>query len=106
VTSLTLLVWSGCPSHDRALASARTLLDDLGYPQTEIDVIWVETEQDAVSRRFVGSPSFRWDDEELIPTDDAWYGLACRLYRHRDGRGPPFARPRGPVRSAGPKARL
>ena len=93
MTSLTLLAWSGCPSHDKALTNVRALLADLGRPETEVRVVWVETEDEAVSRRFVGSPSFRWDDEELIPPDHTWYGFTCRLYRRRDGRASPLPDP-------------
>lgn len=93
MTALELLVWSGCPSHGQALETGRALLADLGRPDVEIGVVWVESEQEARTRRFVGSPSFRWHDEELIAADDDWYGLTCRLYRRRDGRASPLPDP-------------
>jgi hypothetical protein len=60
----------------------------------------VEDEEMAVRRRFVGSPSFRVDDTELIPVDASdKYGLTCRVYQLADGRFSPTPDP-GHLRQA------
>ena len=92
--SVEMLAWSGCPSHPEAQRQMRAILDNLGLPDVAIEVTWVEDDETARLRRFVGSPTFRIDDEELIPTDqDDTYALTCRVYRLADGRVSPTPDP-------------
>jgi len=90
---LELLVWSDCPSHERARAIAVELLAELGLGG-EPALSWIETDEEARRRGFVGSPTFRVDDVDPIPPlDDDVPGLACRVYRRRDGRVSPLPDP-------------
>jgi hypothetical protein len=92
--SIEMLAWSGCPSHPEAQRQMRGILDDLGLADVAIEVSWIEDDETAKRRRFVGSPTFRIDDEELIPTDEAdTYALTCRVYRLADGRFSPTPDP-------------
>jgi hypothetical protein len=92
--SVEMLAWSGCPSHPAALRQMRGILDALGLPEVAIEVSWIEDEQTAKRRRFVGSPTFRIDDVELMPTDETdRYALTCRVYRLADGRFSPTPDP-------------
>jgi hypothetical protein len=92
--SVEMLAWSGCPSHPQAQRQMRVILDDLGLTDVAIEVSWIEDDATAQQRRFVGSPTFRVDDVELIPTDAAdTYALTCRLYRLADGRFSPTPDP-------------
>jgi hypothetical protein len=87
---IEMLAWSGCPSHPVAAKQLRAILDDAGLSGVAIETSWIEDDETAISRRFVGSPSFRVDDEELIPGDGAdSYALTCRVYRLADGRYSP-----------------
>jgi hypothetical protein len=72
----------------------RALLDELGRPDVEIVLRWVETDEEAVQVGFVGSPTFRGQGLDLLPPDPAAQaGLACRVYRRRDGRISPLPDP-------------
>lgn len=85
-----LRVWSGCPSHERAAQLLRAALRDLGHPDHPFSVRWVESEQDASALGFVGSPTFLVGDQDIVPTEGERPGLACRVYRRRDGRVSPL----------------
>jgi hypothetical protein len=88
--AIELLAWSGCPSHPVAERQLRGILADLGLADVEVTHTWIEDDEAAVRRRFVGSPTFRVDDEDLIPVDaNDVYGLTCRVYRLADGRYSP-----------------
>jgi hypothetical protein len=83
------LFWRECPSHPEALASLRAVLDehDLGVP---IDVVEIETREDAVRHGFPGSPTIRIDGRDVDPTGAAGPpSLTCRVYRLPDGRPSP-----------------
>lgn len=84
--AIELLAWSGCPSHAAAERQLHAILDDLGLSDAPIETSWIEDDETAERRHFVGSPTFRVDDEELIPVDPTdTYALTCRVYRLADG---------------------
>jgi len=57
-----------------------------------VDLIRVETDEEAKKQRFVGSPSIRVAGEDLFPVDHENYALGCRVYQTPDGmRGLPTA---------------
>jgi hypothetical protein len=92
--AIELLAWSGCPSHTAAERELRAILDELGLQDVSIFTTWIEDDETAEARRFVGSPTFRMDDEELIPPDPGdTYGLTCRVYHLADGRFSPTPDP-------------
>jgi hypothetical protein len=85
-----LLLWEGCPSHERALAELRATLAELGLAELPIHLRRVETQEQALALRFPGSPTIRVDGVDPVPPPDGEpFGLACRLYRLRDGRVSP-----------------
>jgi hypothetical protein len=92
--SIELLAFAECPSHEEAYARMRALLDELGHSDIAVVVRWVETDEQATQVGFVGSPTFRWQGHDLLPPDPgAQAGLACRVYRRRDGRISPLPDP-------------
>jgi hypothetical protein len=88
-----LLWWEGCPSHPKALAELQTAMVDLGLDPDEVEQRQVESDDDAVRERFVGSPTIRIDGADVGPTGDEPYGLTCRVYHRRDGRVSPTPDP-------------
>jgi hypothetical protein len=89
-----LLVFSECPSHEEARARLTALLQEFGRTDVTIEVRWIETDEDAATVHFVGSPTFRWRGRDLLPPPpSATVGLSCRLYRRRDGRASPLPDP-------------
>jgi hypothetical protein len=94
VSSFELLVFSECPSHEEAHARLLAVLAELGRPEVSVEVRWVETDEQARAEGFVGSPTFRWQGRDLLPPPAGEpYGLACRVYRKRDGRASPLPDP-------------
>jgi len=92
------LWWSGCPSWERALGELREEMLALGLDPASIDRREVGSDADAERRRFRGSPTILIDGRDVSPTDDP-VGLACRVYRLRDGRFSPLP-DRADVRAA------
>ncbi|MGF1504584.1 MAG: DUF2703 domain-containing protein [Chloroflexi bacterium] len=81
---IDFLYFEDCPSHDVALARLREVLAE-EQVTAAITVIKVETEQEAVANRFVGSPTIRIEGEDIDPPPaDMPYVLACRAYRRPD----------------------
>jgi hypothetical protein len=88
-----LLWWEGCPSHPEALADLERILEDEGV-KAEVELVEVETDEQARTERFPGSPTFRIDGEDPLPAGDGEpYSLTCRVYRLRDGRISPTPDP-------------
>ena len=91
---IELLWWPGCPSHDRALADLRDTVRALELDPDAVQVVRIDTEQDAARERFAGSPTIRVDGEDVLPPSAGEpTGLTCRLYTLRDGRASPTPDP-------------
>lgn len=88
-----LRTWSGCPSHDDALALLRRALMASGSTVDRIQVTWVETEELAAELGFVGSPTFAVDGVDVYAPGDAAPALTCRVYQRPDGRFRPLPDP-------------
>jgi hypothetical protein len=83
------LYYEECPSHTLALERLREVMVEEGIPG-EVEVIKVETEEQAHELRFVGSPTIRVDGQDIDPPRDSRYALTCRPYRLEDGRISPL----------------
>jgi hypothetical protein len=91
---IELLWWEGCPSTDRALAELRQALADVGLAQAEVRLREIRTDEEAAEAGFRGSPTILVDGSDIAgadPTQET--GLACRVYRSRDGRISPTPDP-------------
>ena len=81
-----LLWWEGCPSYPETLGDLRRVLRDEGV-EADVDLVEVETDEQARAQRFPGSPTVRLDGVDAIPPADTEpFSLTCRVYRLRDGR--------------------
>jgi hypothetical protein len=88
-----LLFWDGCPSHSRALADLRAAMTDLGLDPSMVAVREIDTREQAMRERFVGSPTIRIDGVDVLPPGEEPFGLTCRVYYRRDGRVSPTPDP-------------
>jgi hypothetical protein len=87
---VTFLYYEDCPSHDQALERLRAVMHEEGI-QAEINVIKVETEEEALRLQFVGSPTILMNGQDIDPPSvEARYALTCRAYRLEDGRISPL----------------
>jgi hypothetical protein len=81
-----LLWWEGCPSHPETLADLERVLEEEGV-EAEVELVEVESDDQARAERFPGSPTVRLDGEDAVPHTEAEpFSLTCRVYRLRDGR--------------------
>lgn len=79
----------GCPNHEGFLPHLRALLAVSGVDEPIIEVP-VESDEDALALRFLGSPTLRIDGADVDPTAAARtdYALQCRLYPGLRGTPP------------------
>jgi hypothetical protein len=82
---IELLWWEGCPSHPETLRDLKRILAEEGT-RTEIELVEIETDEQARAERFPGSPTIRIDGEDALPSEEGEpFSLTCRVYRMRDG---------------------
>lgn len=56
-----------------------------------VEILKVETDQQAEALRFVGSPTILIDGRDIDPPPpEAYYALTCRTYVHENGRYSPL----------------
>ena len=92
-TNITFLYYEDCPSHDAAIDRLRQVMAEEGVG-AEIEIVKVETDEQAQRLHFVGSPTILIDGRDIDPPpSDAYYALACRAYRLEDGRISPLPSP-------------
>jgi len=86
---IELLYFDGCPSWEGALENLKAALQAEGL-QAEINLVKVESDEEAASLKFLGSPSFRVDGVDWWPEERKRYNLSCRVYATPQGmRGAP-----------------
>jgi hypothetical protein len=86
---VSFLYYEECPSYDLALERLREVMTEEDIP-AELEVIKVETEDQARQLGFVGSPTIRVDGQDIDPPSDPRYALTCRVYRLEDDRISPL----------------
>ncbi len=88
-----LLWWDGCPSYPETQADLREALAAEGI-DAEIEMVEIESDEQARRERFPGSPTIRVDGDDIFPCPEGEpYSLTCRVYRLRDGRPSPTPDP-------------
>jgi len=91
--NVTFLYYEDCPSHDVALDRLQSIMSEEGV-QAELEIIKVETNEQAQRLQFIGSPTIRIDGQDVDPPGpDAYYALTCRAYQLEDGRISPLPSP-------------
>lgn len=83
------LYWEECPSYAEALVRLREVLSEEGV-NSQVEVIRVDTEDQAQRLRFPGSPTIRFDGVDMAPPAEEGHGLSCRVYLTDDGRVTPL----------------
>jgi hypothetical protein len=81
-----LLWWEGCPSYPETLADLRRVLREERV-DAEVELVEVESDEQARAERFPGSPTVRLDGVDAFPPAETEpFSLTCRVYRLSDGR--------------------
>ena len=87
---IEFLYWEDCPSHTDALVRLRRVLAEEGLPD-ELEIVRIESQQDAERYRFQGSPTIRFDGVDLQPEGVQGQAmLTCRTYLTETGRLSPL----------------
>lgn len=76
---IEVLYFSGCPHAGEALRISREVVDRL-LPGVGIESILVETDEEARTKEFLGSPSIQIDGIDIEGRRGDIPGLACRVY--------------------------
>ena len=80
-----VLYFDGCPTY---LQAEKTLRGVLAREAAEavVELVVVNTDEEAHRLRFPGSPTIRVDGEDLFPVPDRTrYALGCRMYATPQG---------------------
>jgi len=78
-----------CPSHDEALNRLRTCVDAENV-DVDIEIVKVETVEDAERLKFIGSPTIMVNGRDIDTSSTCHYDLTCRAYHLEDGRISPL----------------
>jgi hypothetical protein len=87
-----ILYFDGCPTYETATKMLRAVLAEEGL-EAEVQLVAVNSDDEAGRLRFPGSPTIRVDGEDLFPVAgrEEWR-LGCRVYVTPQGlRGSPTA---------------
>ena len=84
IESVSLLYFEGCPSWKAALKNLHQVLGDLNL-QVEVDLIRIDTPEQAQQEKFLGSPSIRVNGVDLWPEERETCSLSCRVYQTPEG---------------------
>jgi hypothetical protein len=102
--SITFLYCEDCPSHHIALQELQQIMAEDNIPAA-LDIIQVQTEEQAQDLQFIGSPTILVNGKDIAPpSSEANYALTCRAYQLEDGRISPLPAPtmiRKALRDAG-----
>jgi Domain of unknown function (DUF2703) len=85
------LYFPDCPSHERGLARLKEVLYGQGL-DPEIEIVCVDSDEQAHELGFIGSPTILVDGEDIDPEglEGQCPALTCRVYRLEDGRYSPL----------------
>ncbi|NOZ72526.1 MAG: DUF2703 domain-containing protein [Chloroflexi bacterium] len=90
---IQFLYYEDCPSHEQALARLKQALAELGI-KASIEIIKIETEEQAQQWHFIGSPTILVEGKDIDPPPPTTPpALTCRTYRREDGRFSPLPSP-------------
>ncbi len=81
---IDVLYFQGCPHYEPTLALVREVASELGI-ETGIRAIEVRSPDEAIARRFLGSPTVQVDGVDIEPArrEDTDFTMSCRRYGDR-----------------------
>ena len=86
---IKFLYWEECQSHDEALSRLRKVLAE-DRIDAEIEIICVQSDEEAKRLHFAGSPTILVDGTDIQPPTTTHYAMTCRAYHLEDGRISPL----------------
>jgi hypothetical protein len=87
-----VLYFDGCPTYEAAEKTLRDVFADKGL-EADVELVAVNTDEEARRLRFPGSPTIRVAGKDLFPTEEREdWRLGCRIYATPQGlKGSPTA---------------
>jgi hypothetical protein len=82
--NITLLHIEECPSWEEAGERLERALAATGHGDKRVDVVLLNTPEEAGQYPFAGSPTILVDGVDLFPGAETTSSLACRVYRTGD----------------------
>jgi hypothetical protein len=79
VMKIELLYFAGCPSWQTGLENLKTALQ-MEQLEDSVELVKVSNDMDANRQKFLGSPSFHINGQDLWPEERDLYALSCRIY--------------------------
>ena len=78
---IEILYFEGCPNYEPARELVNEVVAELGT-EAEIRHVQIETNEEAIAKRFLGSPSIRVNGIDIEPEARGReeFNLACRIY--------------------------
>jgi len=88
---IKFLYWPECPSHEKGLTRLKKVLSENNI-ESEVEVIEINSEEEAKKYNFIGSPTFFINGKDIDPNylGNNTPGLTCRVYTLPDGRYMPL----------------
>ena len=80
-----LLYFDDCPNWKEAAVALQQALNLSLHHNVRVDLVRVETQEQAEARGFVGSPTVLIDGRDPFATGAEQFGLACRVFRTAEG---------------------
>jgi len=79
--TIEILYFSGCPNYEPTVELVREVVGELGL-EASLQEVPVETAEDALTLRFLGSPSVRVKGRDIEPEarERSDFALSCRIY--------------------------
>jgi len=81
---IELLYFDGCPSWQNALANTQRIIKEEGL-EFLIKLVEVKSDKDVLEHKFLGSPSFQVNGQDLWPETRENYSMSCRVYSSPSG---------------------
>ena len=81
---IELLYFDGCPSWESGLKNLEVALEEEGL-FISVKMVKVADDNDAAQLKFLGSPHFRVNGQDLWPEERKNYSLSCRVYPTPEG---------------------
>ncbi len=91
--NIEILYFDGCPTYQRVEQALREVVAD-EVITAAVEMVAVNTDEDAQRLEVPGSPTIRVDGRDLFPTADRRdYRMGCRVYTTPEGvRGHPTSK--------------
>ena len=82
--NIKILYFDGCPSWRNAYEHLKAALKEEGLT-IPVELVRVQSDQEAAKSRFQGSPSLQYNDQDFWPEERSTYSMSCRVYQTPEG---------------------